>query len=481
MSAASILLTGRGLAGRGFSGRAAGFARLFVLAAAVSCTPAGPPDLVLVTLDTTRADRLGPYGFEGARTPRLDALAREAMVYEHAYSTSSWTLPSHASLMTGLLPMQHGAQASTTHQAGSLGYPVRGLGAHFETLAERVHAAGYTTAAVVAGPALAIEYGLDQGFDVYHDSLDGPGEKLTGRRGADVADLAIAAIEAAGDAPLFLFVNFFDPHAPYAPPDSGRAGAAAPDGRTLVKPFIQRLESGAPALPIGELPAPGRRTLDAMLAGYDAEIAYMDLHLGRVLDALAERGRKSLVVVTADHGESFGEHYLLSHGAHLYEDNVRVPLIVRRPDGANAGTRVATPVQNHRAFATALVAAGLEIPAELQVEPLSDAALPIVTEVLRSQNNIRLFGPFFDRDLWAIRDVGDKLITSSRGEAALYDVEADPGELHDRSRQAPDRVAVLREKLAAIQQARAPRFDAATRAAPDADTEEALRALGYIE
>jgi arylsulfatase A-like enzyme len=436
---------------------------------------------VLVTLDTTRADRLGPYGFEDARTPRLDALASEAIVYEHAYSTSSWTLPSHASLMTGLLPMQHGAQASTTHRAGSLGYPVRGLGAHFETLAERVRAAGYTTVAVVAGPALAIEHGLDQGFDVYHDALDGPGEKVTGRRGADVADLAIAAIQDAGDAPLFLFVNFFDPHAPYAPPGSLHAGAAPPDGRTLVKPFIQHLESGAPARPVVELSAPGRKILDAMLAGYDAEIAYMDLHFGRVLDALEERGRKNLIVVTADHGESFGEHYLLSHGAHIYEDNVRVPLIVRTPDGTGAGTRVATPVQNHRAFATALGAAGLEVPTELGVEPLSGAPRPIVTEVLRSENNIRLFGPFFDRDLWAIRDQADKLITSSRGEAALYDLAVDPGELHDRSSEAPERLAVLRETLSAIQQARPPRFDPDTRAAPDADTQEALRALGYIE
>ena len=435
---------------------------------------------MLVTLDTTRADHLGPHGYADARTPVLDAFALQGVVYERAYSTSSWTLPSHASLFTGLLPMQHGAQATSAGAVDKLGYKVRPLADPFRTLAEALAESGYRTVGIVAGPALGRELGVSQGFDVYQDRLAGPGETVTGRRAQDVADRSVAAIEATGSQPLFLFVNFFDPHAPYRPPPPYDRGLPDSENPEIGRAMVARLEAGTAASAIASLPVGERESLDAMRLGYDAEIAYMDLHLGRVLDAIAARGRPALLAITSDHGESFGEHHFLSHGAHLYEDNVHVPLIVRWPDGRNAGTRSPTPIQNHRLFATLLAAAGVRVPDGVAA-PLSGPNAPIVTEVRRSDANVRLFGDFFDRDLRAIANGSHKLIASSRGKLELFDLAADPGELTDLAPADPERAAALSDRLATIATARPPLYDPEARADLSPETEEALRALGYLE
>ena len=440
-----------------------------------------PPDLVLVTLDTTRADHLGPYGYEASKTPVLDAFAESAVVYERAYASSSWTLPSHASLFTGLLPMQHGAQATAEGVVDKLGYRVRPLAEHFRTLAELLSGAGYRTVGIVAGPALGRELGVAQGFDAYEDRLSGKGETLTGRRAQDVADLAVAAVAAAGAKPLFLFVNFFDPHAPYRPPPPHDRGLPDPENPEIGRAMVTRLEAGAPTDGADVLPEWERDALAAMREGYDAEISYLDLHLGRLLDALEQRGRPALIAVTSDHGESFGEHHFLSHGAHLYEDNVRVPLLVQWPDRRGAGSREAAPVQNHRLFPTLLAAAGVEVPTGIATRPLGGDAAPVVIEVRRSDANVRLFGDFFDRDLRAIRDEGYKLIESSRGDVWLFDLEADPGEGSDLAAAEPERVAGLAGRLARIAESLPPLYDPEARAELSPETEEALRALGYLE
>jgi arylsulfatase A-like enzyme len=437
----------------------------------VACAREGPPNVLLVTLDTTRADRLGPYGFAGARTPNLDRFASTAVVYERAYSSSSWTLPSHASLFTGLLPMQHGAQTAPGGDVATLHYSVRPLGPGFETLAERLAGAGYFTAAVVGGPAMRHELGLGQGFARYDDALEGPA-RIFGRRAEDVAARAIALLREAGDRPWLLFVNFFDPHAPYEPPPPFDRGLPEVDSLRFTQARVKRLVSG-------ETPAPeaweGQAAAD-LLARYDAEIAYMDAYLGRLLAALPDTAR-TLVAITSDHGESFGEHDYVSHGAHLYEDNVRVPLIVRWPDGRGAGTRVADSVPSHGVFAEILAAVGLPVPDGVA---RLDGRAPIVTEVGASENNVRMFGPFFDRDLLAFYAERDKLIASSRGEFELYDVVADPGELRDLAPERGARVAELRGQVDALRRARPPLYEVASRSQLSSETEEALRALGYL-
>jgi len=442
------------------------------------CTQPSPPDVLLVTLDTTRADRLGPYGHTGARTPALDGLARDAFLYERAYAPSSWTLPSHASLFTGLLPMQHGAQTAPEGDAQTLGYTVRPLAERFATLAERLAAAGYQTAAVVAGPALRRELGVAQGFAHYDDDLSGPARAVHGRRAEEVADAAIARLASFDAGPWFLFVNFFDPHAPYRPPPPFDAGVPDADTGRLTAALVERLaaDAGDPAAP---RPSWQERALAAMRAGYDAEIAYMDHHLGRLLDAAlaGPRGDATLVVVTSDHGESFGEHDYVSHGAHLYEDNVRVPLIVR-PPGGGPGERVARPVPNRAVFAEILAAAGLAPP---PTAPRLDAPPPrIATEVGASDANVRLFGSFFDRRLHALYEPPWKLIVSSRGDLELYHLARDPAETRDLHASEPDTTRRLRRTLDEVVRAHPPLYDADARAELDPDTERALRELGYL-
>jgi arylsulfatase A-like enzyme len=449
------------------------------------CRAAARPNVLLVTLDTTRPDRLGCYGYTRAATPNLDRFAETASLYERAYSTSSWTLPSHASLFTGLLPMQHGAQTTPKGAARQLGYGVRPLAESFTTLAETLGAAGYRTAGVVGGPALSRELGIAQGFERYDDALDGPGEKLTGKRAEAVADRAIAYVESFGDAPYFLFVNFFDPHAPYRPPPPYDRGLAAEDSASqaeLLRELLRQLDAHAAPVPPDRLGTRERQVLDALRAGYDAEIHYMDHHLGRLLDAVARSARaaETLIVITGDHGESFGEHYFISHGAHLYEDNVRVPLVVR-PAGAASPSRVREPVQNHRLFASILEAVGLPLPAGVALRGLAAPGGAIVTEVGRSDANVRLFGAVFDRDLRAIYAPPWKLIEASPGLPELFDIARDSEELVDLATRSADVGGPLAERLDEIVRLHPPLYDATERALLDQDTEDALRALGYLE
>jgi arylsulfatase A-like enzyme len=219
-----------------------------------------------------------------------------------------------------------------------------------------------------------------------------------------------------------------------------------------------------------------------MLAGYDAEIRYMDAHLGRLLEAVAAspRGGETLIVVTSDHGESFGEHYFLSHGAHLYEHNVRVPLLIRAP-GTDGAARVATPVQIHRLFALLLRAAGVPLPEGVDDRDLATDGGDIVLQVQRSDLNVRMFGEFFDRDLVAIQAWPHKLVVGTKGERELFDLERDPEELRDLAAAEPERVRGLAARLRAAAAQRPPQYSEASRAELQPATEEALRALGYIE
>jgi len=472
---------------RGTARRGLALAAL-ALIAAVGCDSPAPPSIVLITLDTTRADHLGPYGYARAETPHLDRFAATATLYERAYATSPWTLPSHASIFTGLLPMQHGAQSALAGApdgvSGVVAYPVRPLGAHFETLAERLGGAGYRTAAVVGGPALAHELGVGQGFAYYEDDLDGPLETYTGKRAEEVADLAIHYLERFEGEPFFLFVNFYDPHGPYRPPPPFDRNLPEVDDAWLAHTFVEHLESGVAARPVSALPAAIRAALKARIEGYDAEITYMDRHLGRLLAALESSpiGDRAWVVITSDHGESFGEHYFISHGANLYEHDLRVPLLLRAP-GQRRGERLGEPVQNHRLFPTLLAAAGLAVPTSVGARPLGPNAPPgaIVTELRRNDASIRMFGDFFARDLRAIHLHPYKLIVSSTGALEIFDVERDPGELEHLVAGEALHARDLSRRLERIERSHPPLFEARARAQLAPATEETLRALGYLD
>lgn len=246
--------------------------------------------VLLVTIDTLRADRLGCTGHAAARTPRLDALARAGQLYTQAIAPTPLTLPSHATLLSGLLPLEHGARDNK---------PFRFPGERQDTVATTLRERGATTLAVIGGEPLVKGCGLEFGFDVYDDAFPraAAGSVRLGERTADaVTTAALAALDAAPrDQPFFLWTHYFDPHDPYVPPAD--LGAAFPD------------------------------------APYDGEIAFVDRELGRLLDGLKARGLDDdlVVVVTADHGESLGEHGEARHGFFVYDATIRVPLIVTGP------------------------------------------------------------------------------------------------------------------------------------------------------
>jgi arylsulfatase A-like enzyme len=255
-----------------------------------------------------------------------------------------------------------------------------------------------------------------------------------------------------------------------------------PDDKEHKVRLIGRLTAGDVPEPVDRYPADQREWIAGMLDAYDAEIRYMDAHLGRLLDAIAAspRGSETLIAITSDHGESFGEHFYLSHGAHLYEDNVRVPLLLRHP-GARDGVRVAAQVQIHQLFPTLLAAAGVDVPAGVDARGLEVTGGDVLLEVRRSDLNVKFFGDFFDRDQMAIQSWPYKLVLRTTGERELFDLANDPAELHDLSTLEPERVAELVAKLRSEAASRPPRYEEADRPELRPETEEALRALGYLD
>ena len=251
--------------------------------------PSGPLpyNVLLITLDTTRADHLGCYGHEPARTPNLDGLAREGVRFARAYCPAPLTLPSHASIMTGLYPVAHGVR-NNGHDLPS------GIG----TLAEILKGRGYATGAFVSAFSVDSRFGIDRGFDVYDDTFlaDSPFKTQNAERRAEETFARFSRwLETGGKDRFFGWVHFYDPHLPYDPPS----------------PYKEEF-GGDP---------------------YDGEIAYMDRYVGSVLDRLRELGvlERTIVVVAGDHGEGLGDKVEQGHGIFLYEETLRVPLIFHNP------------------------------------------------------------------------------------------------------------------------------------------------------
>lgn len=410
---------------------------LWWLTAGKPAAPAAPrqaPNVLLVTLDTVRADHLGCYGFPGARTPVIDALARRGTRFGTAVSHSPITGPSHASILTGLTPLRHGVRNNSDYA----------LPATVPTLPEALGRGGYRTAAFVSGFPLERRFGYDRGFEVYDDAFPrgtDPRRAPYVERRADLT--TFAALKwldgtTGSEAPWFLWVHYYDPHSPYEPPgDYARAFADRP---------------------------------------YDGEIAFADSQLGVLLRRLDERGLtgRTLVVVTADHGESLGEHGEATHGMFVYDSTLRVPWVLAGP-GVPAGG-VATVVGRLVDVApTVLDYAGLPAPASIEgrsvrpaIEGRSMSDEPAYAESLFASLHLR-WAP-----LYAWRTAAWKLVEAPRPE--LYDLRADPAEQADRAAAEPSRVEGLRRPLLAA--LRAPTPEAVT--VIDAEAAGRLRSLGYL-
>jgi arylsulfatase A-like enzyme len=261
-------------------------------------------NVVLITLDTLRADHLGAYGSTDVRTPNLDQLAREGVVFEQAMTSAPLTLPAHSSILTGQFPPRHGVRDN----GGFF------LGPEQVTMAEVLFNQGFKTGATVAAFVLDSKWGLDQGFATYQDDFDLTNVKAMSlasvkRPGNEVVDLALKWMEGVADQRFFSWLHLYDPHAPYESPEPYRSEY-----------------KGHP---------------------YRGAIAFTDAQVGRVLTFLKDRGiaDRTIVIISGDHGESLGEHGEETHGFFIYESSMHVPLIVRAPFSNTVGRRVARPVR----------------------------------------------------------------------------------------------------------------------------------------
>lgn len=308
-----------------------------LLVAGCSGTPASPRLFVLITVDTLRADYLGAYGSPRGLTPRLDALAEESVVFTSAYSATAFTLPSVSAILTGRYPEELGIWNNESAVPRSV-----------PTLAAALREHGWRTGAIVSNFVLRASSGLAAGFDVYDD--DFPQREAVRhwpeRTAGNTTEAFFRTLDACttGEAPCFVWVHYQDPHGPYTPPPGYRerhleAEREAPDGRRRL-PVLPSGQAGLGAIPHYQY-LNQEHEVAFYRAGYDAEVAYMDEEVGRLLDGLAERGLAdaALLVFTADHGEGMGEYdYWFGHGEHLMDPLVRVPLLIRTP-GARPGRR----------------------------------------------------------------------------------------------------------------------------------------------
>jgi arylsulfatase A-like enzyme/predicted Zn-dependent protease len=397
-----------------------------------------PPHILIVTLDTLRADRVGAYGYPDARTPVLDQLAARGARFAAATTTVPLTLPAHASLFSGAFPGGHGVRDNTGFH----------LDDRVTTLAEVFKDRGYRTGGFISAFVLDSRWGIAQGFDEYFDDFDlsedvGPGLDSIQRPGNQVVDRALSWLKQADSRPFFAWVHLYDPHAPY-------------DAPTEVAEQFPRTRSGA----------------------YDAEIAFADRQVGRLIEALRAAGSldDTLVVVLADHGEQLGEHGEQQHGFFIYDAAVQIPLIITGP---GIGPRVvADQVRIVDVMPTVLDLSGIEIPSSVQGKSLRPALDGQPVDLLALSETWYPRYHYGWSELTAVRDGQFKFILAPRRE--LYDLSKDPREEHNLAASDPTRADAFERGLRALV-AETTRSEAVSK--PEAVTpevEQRLRALGYV-
>ena len=405
------------------------------------------PNVLLITLDTARADHIGAYGCKYAFTPMLDALAKQSVKFNQAFAPAPITLPSHATILTGLYPFYHGIR-DNSHFV---------LNPGVNTLAETLRENGYQTAAVVAAFVLNAQFGLDQGFDTYDDELRPRAEfaafAVPERNAAMVTDTALEWLNSAKeDRPFFAWVHYFDPHSLYVAPDSFTKYQGHP---------------------------------------YDVEIAYADSELQRLLkfvEQLAAKGRRTLIVFAADHGEALGQYGEPTHAYFVYDSTLHVPLLIRMPDGAHAGREIDLPVTLADIMPTVLDVLGLAVPGPDQMHGRSLLPLIETGEASPALKDRPIAFECYEAHLnygWApvqgIR-LGEKKFIDAP-EPELYLLAENPKEHRSANRytEMPELAAELEAVYHSLYESELsfPPFTKAPET-PDADTIDKLRALGYV-
>jgi arylsulfatase A-like enzyme len=451
-------------------------------------------NVVLVTIDTLRADHMGSYGHTGGQTPAMDRLAAKGVVFEEAFSPTPFTCPSHGSILTGLDPFQHGAV--TNHQT-----PVR---TEVPTLAEMLSGKGYETAAFISGWTLKhVACALGTRFDTFFEDFSpwawlpqsatkigfihnlmpvaewfGLDFKRVERPAGQTTDAVLTWLEQSHDRPFFLWVHYFDPHLPFTPPPP-YDGIFNPDYTGAVNGRWYELNTQAREK-IVRTPA----DLHHMIALYDGEVAYVDSQIHRLLEALTRLGleRNTLVILTSDHGESHGEHDRY-FARDLHRPSLHVPLILRFPPGEVRPTRIPEQVR--------LVDIAPTILDYLQIEVESDFAgeslLPLISlrKGKKQRPVLALFDPGGFQTMFAIQDMGYKLIWYSGWwnknglrvppKEELYDLQRDPQESANILEQAPPALPDLSQRLT-----RWRNQELSGRREPTGEIETILKSLGYV-
>ena len=401
------------------------------------------PNVLLISIDSLRADHLGCYGYGRRTSPRIDALAAEGALFEQAISTTSWTLPAHAALLTGLADSVHGCTDTDKPLV-----PGR------ITLAERLAEHGYATAGFFSGPYLHPVFGLSQGFETWVDctsyagfndqraqetgTIEGP--DVWRRANDDVTNPTVlrevaAWLRGSRREPFLAFVHLWDVHFDFVPPppydtlfDPDYAGEMT--GRDFF--FDPRIAPGMP-----------ERDLEHLIALYDGEIAWTDHHVGAILDLLGELGLAddTLVVLTSDHGTAFFEHGQRAHRNGLFDELVHVPLVLRLPGAVPAGARVPDQVSSIDVVPTVLELLGLGVPDDVMGRSLVPALRGEASDQLAVSELLTL-----GQELRSFRREGRKLIVDERTHLGrVYDLERDPGEQRGVARADEPAVRAARE------------------------------------
>jgi arylsulfatase A-like enzyme/Tfp pilus assembly protein PilF len=394
--------------------------------------PSRTTPVILISIDTLRSDHLPAYGYDRGSTPNLDAFRADAILFEHAYSHCPLTLPSHSSIMTGLLPADHGVR-------DNIGFM---LDENVPSLPALLKANGYATGAAVSAFVLRKGTGIARGFDDYDDEVEPIGTwqviARVQRVGGETEAVARKWLDAHGDKPFFYFLHLYDPHTPYEPPE----------------PYRSQYK---------ERP-------------YDGEIAYTDHVIGDFLDSLKEKGiyDKALIVILADHGEGLNEHQEEEHGIFLYREAIQVPLFVKLPHSKNAGATVSAPAALIDVFPTILQQTATPLP-----KRANDHAVSLLSLLDGNAPKRNIYSEtYYPRmhfgwsDLHSLTDGEHHLIRAPIPE--LYDLKNDPGETKNVLNENRRTYTAMRNAIEPLVR------EAAAPAPIDPDEAAKLAALGYL-
>jgi arylsulfatase A-like enzyme/tetratricopeptide (TPR) repeat protein len=405
-------------------------------------------NVVLISMDTTRADALSCYGFKYKTTPNIDALANEGVLFENTYSPISLTMPAHSTMLTGMIPPAHGVHDNMSYQ----------LPASNETLAEILKKEGFVTGGIISSFVLDSQFALDQGFDYYNDDFTDPRSPLgfNERLGGETAQCAMQWLEEHQDEKMFMFIHFYDPHRSYNPPD----------------PYKTMFYGSPPPEP---------NSLEHLQAHYAGELAYTDDCIGRVIDTLKklEVYDSTLIIVTGDHGEMFYQHGEVTHGYFIYQGNVRVPLVIKVP-GQPEPLRIKNTVGIVDIVPTICSLLNIETPLKFQGQDISPYFVPDGPVDLKRHIYCESLAAtkYKGNSLLGIVNDQYKYIQTTRPE--LYDIVEDPMESINLVSEEPHRARLLQDRLKQILEETVVADGLDNKTELDNETLAKLESLGYV-